>query len=140
MSGILSEQKAPKQNAIMISSKDGWSKLPQIRVPAPRERRYNVLPSKVPPRLARRTRCKISFTHRSEIDAYGNDDGTDPRYCGIIRKNGVRARIHIYTHTPCLRHCGILEHQADPRRIIPPKRELRLMNRCGICIVKRARL
>lgn len=33
---ILFEQKAPKQNAIMISPKDGWSKLPQIRVPAPR--------------------------------------------------------------------------------------------------------
>lgn len=34
VSGILSEQKARKQNAIMISPKDGWSKLPQI--PAPR--------------------------------------------------------------------------------------------------------
>lgn len=36
VSGLLFEQKAPKQNAIMISPKDGWSKLPQIRVPAPR--------------------------------------------------------------------------------------------------------
>jgi len=33
---ILFEQKAPKQNAIMISPKDGWSKLLQIRVPASR--------------------------------------------------------------------------------------------------------
>lgn len=84
MSGILSEQKAPKQNAIMISPKDGWSKLPHRFAFPHRECRYNVLRSKVPPRLARRTRYKFSFTHRSEIDAYGNDNGTDPRSCGIL--------------------------------------------------------
>lgn len=125
MSGILSpNKKSPKQNAIMISPKDGWSADSRSR--AENTSRYKGTSSVC---TVRHTVKLISYV--LEIDTFGND-------CGITKEQRPCARAHPHKHGSCLR--GILAHRADPRRIIPPKRELRLMNRRGICIVKRVRL
>lgn len=89
-SGILSEQKARKQNAIMISPKDGWSKLPRIHVPAPRMAMHR---SKVPPRTVRHA---VKLVLRIDRKLMHTETRTEPIRRGITK---VRVRERAYTRT-----------------------------------------
>lgn len=94
VSGILSEQKARKQNAIMISPKDGWSKLPQIRVPAPR---MAMRRSKVPPRTVRHA---VKLVLRIDRKLTHTETTRRNRSAAELRNNeSPCARAHAHAHT-----------------------------------------